>query len=93
MIALLRVVDQVLRGGYTAREDLSAGRVSVSIRSLLAASLLLGASYGAFMGLYGVTRPANESFLQLVATAVKVPLLFVLTLIVTFPSLYVFSAL
>jgi hypothetical protein len=45
------------------------------------------------MGLYGVLRPLNPEPLQLVATTFKVPLLFLLTLVVTFPSLYVVSAL
>jgi hypothetical protein len=45
------------------------------------------------MGLYSVMRSENASFAQLVTTVVKVPLLFLLTLVVPFPSLYVFSAL
>jgi hypothetical protein len=49
--------------------------------------------YGAFMGLFAVMRTGNPSWAQLAASAAKVPLLFLLTLVVTFPSLYVFSAL
>ena len=45
------------------------------------------------MGLYGALRSGDGSFMQLVATTIKVPALFLLTLLVTFPSLYVFSAL
>jgi len=45
------------------------------------------------MGLYALLRPVSPSSLQLLATTVKVPLLFLLTLAVTLPSLYVFSAL
>ena len=45
------------------------------------------------MGLYAALRPENASVAQLVATTAKVPLLFLLTLAVTFPSLYVMSAL
>jgi hypothetical protein len=45
------------------------------------------------MGLHAVLRPEAPSIAQLLATMVKVPLLFLLTLAVTFPSLYVFSTL
>ncbi len=45
------------------------------------------------MALYATLRPENASLMPLIATAVKVPLLFLATLAVTFPSLYVLSAL
>ncbi len=90
---LLRAIDQLLRGGYTQRQDLQAGRLAVPVRTLVLVGLLLGASYGAFMGLYAVLRGGEGCWAQLVASVVKVPLLFLLTLGVTFPSLYVFSAL
>jgi hypothetical protein len=92
MRKVLRQIDDLLRGKYTRPEDLAAGEIRVSPRLLVGAGLLLGAVYGAFMGLYGVLRPENASYLQLVATVFKVPLLFLLTLVVTVPSLYVFSA-
>ncbi len=90
---LFQHVDALLRGSYTDPEDLRAGRIPVSARALGRVALVLGVVYGAFMGLYGVLRPENASVSQLVATSVKVPLLFLLTLAVTYPSLYVFSAL
>jgi hypothetical protein len=60
--------------------------------------LVLGAFYGACMGVYAiVTRHGTDAvamgYQQLGASAVKVPMLFFLTLVVTFPSLYVFNAL
>jgi hypothetical protein len=52
------------------------------------------------MGSYSVFKVVDPAvartapwYLQLVATTVKVPALFMLTLVVTFPSLYVFNAL
>ena len=90
---LFRDFDALLRGKFTRREDLLAGRIDVPVGTLVRAGLLLGATYGLFMGLYAVLRPENPSWLQLLVTTVKVPLLFLLTLVVTFPSLYVFSAL
>jgi hypothetical protein len=86
-------VDRLLRGGFTGSDELATGRLSVPASKLALLGLLLGALYGAFMGMYGVLRPENASYAQLVATMAKVPLLFLLTLVVTFPSLYVFSAL
>ncbi len=86
-------LDRLLRGDFTKKEDLTAGRVQVPVRTLVLAGLLLGVVYGAFMGIYGASRPNNPSFQQLLATAIKVPMLFLLTLLVAYPSLYVFSAL
>jgi hypothetical protein len=90
---LLRHVDQLLRGHFTRREDLLAGRIGTPTDRLVTAALVLGGIYGAFMGIYAVLRPVHPSVPQLLATIVKVPLLFLATLVVTFPSLYVFSAL
>jgi len=93
MLGLLRNVDSLLRGHFTRRDDLLAGRIAVPSRTLSAAGVLLGAAYGLFMGIYAVLRADHPSTAQLLATMVKVPLLFLATLCVTFPSLYVFSAL
>lgn len=86
-------IDTLLRGGFTQRDQLRAGRVEVQVRDLALAALPLGVVYGAFMGLYAVARGGSGSVLQLLASALKVPLLFLLTLLVTLPSLYVLSAL
>lgn len=93
MRKMLGEVDQLLRGALTREDDLRDGRVGGRTWSLIAAGLLLGIAYGAFMGLYAVLRTKAPSLPQLGATMVKVPLLFLLTLAVTFPSLYVASAL
>lgn len=90
---LLGHVDRLLRGQYTRREDLLEGRVGVASSTLATAGVVLGAVYGAFMGIFAVTRADHPSWAQFGATMAKVPLLFLLTLVVTFPSLYVFSAL
>ncbi|MBL8728023.1 MAG: hypothetical protein JNM25_06305 [Planctomycetes bacterium] len=93
MLGLLRHVDSLLRGHFTRRDDLLAGRIAVPSKTLTIAGVLLGCAYGLFMGLYAVLRSENPSSEQLLATVAKVPLLFLATLCVTFPSLYVFSAL
>lgn len=86
-------IDALLRGRYTRREDLLGGEIRLPTRKLVVAGLALGAVYGIFMGLYAVLRGGDGSAMQLFATTLKVPLLFLLTLAVTFPSLYVFSVL
>jgi hypothetical protein len=93
MAGIFRSIDDLLRGRFTRREDLVAGRVEVPSTTLVWAGFLCGAIYGVAMGVYAVLRPGEASFQQLFATAIKVPLLFLLTLVVTFPSLYVVSAL
>lgn len=93
MVPLLNEIDSLLRGRFTAREALVAGRIELPARRLLLATLLLGVGYGACMGLFGALRGGGDGALQLIASMVKVPLLFLLTLAVTFPSLYVSSAL
>lgn len=89
---MIRNVDQLLRGGFTRDEDLRLGRIPIPVRVLGWSCLVMGASYGLMMGLYAATGESGSA-MQVLASAVKVPLLFLLTLVVTFPSLYVFSAL
>ncbi|MAG55717.1 MAG: hypothetical protein CMJ83_05455 [Planctomycetes bacterium] len=94
MKELIRDIDVLLRGGFTRREDLLEGRVCVPSSTLVRGGIVLGCLAGACSGLYGGLRPGvHASFWQLIATSAKVPLLFLLTLMVTVPSLYVFSAL
>ena len=90
---IFRTVDTALRGGYTPQADPTRASPRANTLALVQACLVLGLIYGAFMGLYGALRPTNASLLQLFASALKVPLLFLLTLVVSYPSLYVFSTL
>jgi hypothetical protein len=92
----LRELDRVLRGDATQIAALRDGSPDVSARRLLLILIVLGGLYGVCMGSFAVFRhnePDYEYHLQLLATAIKVPALFLLTLVVTFPSLYVFNAL
>jgi hypothetical protein len=76
---LLRDADLLLRGHFTRREDLQAGKVLSPVRTLIVASLLLGGLYGVSMGLYSAVRSGGENWAQLIVTVIKVPLLFLLT--------------
>jgi len=93
MIRLLKQLDDVLRQHHSETCTLIKGTDGVRIRLLVSLAIVLGVTYGLFMGLYAVLTRTPPCFSQLFVTAAKVPALFVLTLLVTFPSLYVFSAL
>lgn len=86
-------IDRTLRGNHTTPDQLASGRIDIPVRKLVIGSIVLGVLYGSFMGLYGGLRASSGGTLQVLATMVKVPLLYLLTLSVTFPSLYVFSTL
>ncbi|RPJ37847.1 MAG: hypothetical protein EHM35_05860 [Planctomycetaceae bacterium] len=93
MIHWLRELDEALRGRKADPRLLAEGTAHIHIQPLVVVSVALGMIYGVCMGLYAVATRTPPSFAQLVTSAVKVPALFFLTLVVTFPSLYVFSAL
>jgi hypothetical protein len=87
-------LDRILRGEATRASALRRGTVEVSLGGLALAIVGLGVLYGLCMGSFAVFGSRGpDAWLQLLASAVKVPLLFGLTLLITFPSLYVFNAL
>jgi hypothetical protein len=85
-------LDRILRGEATRLSALRRRTVEVEVPGLSVVLVWLAMAYGACMGSYALLK-AGPSFWQLVASTVKVPMLFFLTLVVTFPSLYVFNAL
>lgn len=91
--SLLTTLDRVLRGSYLQKDNLANGTIDVPARRLTGLGLVLGGLYGLGLGTYALFQGTDHAFLQALASAVKVPLLFLLTLLVTFPSLYVFAAL
>ncbi len=98
MLKWIRALDRVLKGEATSTAALRTGRFDIPLGGLSLVGLLLGVFYGVCMGVYAVItrfhRPdAYMGYQQLAASAVKVPLLFFLTLVITLPSLYVFNAL
>ncbi len=93
MFGWLRELDQILRGEKTRVADLQEGSIRIPVGGLSILIVLLGMIYGACMGTFALFRDDGPSIEQLIASTVKVPLLFLLTLIITFPSLYVFNAL
>lgn len=86
-------LDQLLRGDKTRALLQNQGTGVIRLKACLGAAVVLGVGYGIFMGLFAVISRSPPSWAQWVSTAIKVPALFLCTLVVTFPSLYVFSAL
>jgi hypothetical protein len=91
-------LDELLRGRVTSPERLMLGRIDLSLRRFVIMAAILGAMYGFFMGWYALSIYLGDTTLspgrwqQALASTVKLPMLFLLTLVVTFPSLYVFNA-
>lgn len=88
-----QALDRILRGEATQPSALRGGRLEVPTGGLLAVIVLLGMVQGACMGTFGLFKPGGPDVEQFGASALKVPLLFGLTLLVTLPSLYVSNAL
>ncbi len=86
-------LDRILRGDATRLSSLGRGTIDVPVGGLAVVLVVLGMFYGMCMGCFALFKAGGPSYLQLVATTLKVPALFVLTLAITLPSLYVFNAL
>jgi hypothetical protein len=88
-------LDDLLRGRRTTPELLAGGKIDIPLRTFVLLAVILGAIYGFFMGWFGLFNPDARfhGVPQLLATIAKIPALFLFTLVVTFPSLYVFNAL
>jgi hypothetical protein len=89
----IKSLDRLLRGESTGLQTLRAGKLEIPAWGLLVLINLLGGIYGICMGLFSITPGGSGHGMQIVAAMVKTPALFLLTLLVTFPSLYVFNAL
>jgi hypothetical protein len=88
-----RELDRVLRGEATSPDALAGEGLGLSAKPLVQVGLMLAAGYGVCMGVYGMLRPDGAEWRLMAAGAVKVPSLLFLTVLVTFPSLYVFNTL
>ena len=98
MLHWIKSLDGVLKGEATKLPALRAARIELPVGGFTTLLVILGAIYGACMGTSAVvnrwgTAVAASGWVQLGYSALKVPMLFGLTLLITFPSLYVFNAL
>ncbi|QDS97011.1 hypothetical protein [Adhaeretor mobilis] len=96
----LAELDRLLRGDATQAEALEDNKLDVSAGGLLVIAMLLAAFYGLCMGSFSLLKEMPVELVdpygpvkQVLASMIKTPALFLLTLLVTLPSLYVFNAL
>jgi len=83
------LLDRLLREREKFFDEIFEGRkLGVLLRWFLTATLVLSAFYGMTMGLMGFRHDAWLGVLQSVTSAVKVPFLFLLSVGVCFPVLY-----
>jgi len=81
-----RVVDRILRNRNAFFTEVREGQdVSAKIRDMLVSSTVFFALYGAVMG------STSPHWQQVLASAVKLPILFLITLVICLPSLYFFN--
>ena len=66
-----RDFDRLLRGDDTSPDALARDGLALPVKPLLQVNLFLALAYGLCMGTYGVARPGDPQFLQLVATTLK----------------------
>lgn len=89
----MRQLDRILRGEATSVSALREQTIEVPMGGLSMMVVVLGMVYGVCMGCYAIFGIDEPRPMQTLASTLKVPALFFLTLVVTFPSLYVFNAL
>ncbi|MGD9128664.1 MAG: hypothetical protein PVH19_14910 [Planctomycetia bacterium] len=96
-------VDRILRGESTRLEDFKGDKIAFPLGGVAVVLGVLGLIAGGCTGsfalfsriFYGVEGNYSyyDGLMQFFASGIKVPLLFAFTLVVTFPSLYVFNTL
>ena len=100
MLKWFKQLDAILRGDATRMSSLTERKLEIPVAGLSTVIALLAVLYGLCMGSFNLLHPLDEDaklqgydmYMQMLASGVKFPLLFFLTLLVTFPSLYVFNA-
>lgn len=87
-------MDRLLLGAFADRAAVEGGAGEMPpARRLASAALALGAASGLFLASFALVHEQDAAIERALATMIKVPLLFLLTIAITFPSLYVFSLL
>jgi hypothetical protein len=81
------VVETILRDRQQFFEEIRTGvGVPEKIRAMLVSSF-------AFLAVYGAVLGSTHSLIQALSTAIKLPLLFLATMLICIPTLYIFSVL
>jgi hypothetical protein len=81
------VVEDILRNRRDFFDEIREGvEIPAKIRAMLISSVL-------FLALYGAVLGSTHSLLQTISSALKLPILFLITLIICLPTLYFFNVL
>lgn len=84
------LLDGLLRRRDSFFEEIFEGQgIGERIRWFLLAIVLLSGCYGIVMGSIGLTADLPKAFLQMVSSALKVPVLYLLSVAICFPVLYI----
>lgn len=86
---LLAADDVLRRRRWTTQSD----RPMLALASLICCIGLFGAMYGAVMGTFGSLADQESWLVQVLYSAIKVPLLLLATFLVSLPSFFVFNTL
>lgn len=90
VFGFFRLLDELLRRRDTFFEEVFNGqRVWVRIKWFLVAIVVLSGFYGGAMGAIGFSAELQKGALQLLTSAAKVPALFLLSLAICLPALYI----
>jgi hypothetical protein len=81
------VIEHILRNRKDFFDEIrSSNEITTKIRDMLISSISFFALYGAVMG-------SSNSALQALSSAIKLPILFLITLVICLPTLYFFNLL
>src|SRR4051812_40425804 len=93
MKSWMQTLDRILRGEMTRGSNLEKGLAEIPLGGMTILIVVLGAVFGMGVGSFALFKDGGPSIEQFLAATVKLPALFLLTLVIAFPSLYVFNAL
>jgi len=81
------VIEHILRNRWDFFDEIqTSNEIATKIRDMLTSSISFFALYGAVMG-------SSNSALQALTSAIKLPILFLITLVICLPTLYFFNLL
>lgn len=88
-------LDRTLRGETTSTSALGNGHIDLPTGGMTVVLIALAMVYGLCVGVFALLNPPQDGYAwaQVASTTLKMPMLFILTLAVTFPSLYIFNTL
>ena len=87
----LKQLDRLLRGDATSQSALRFGTMLLPIDKIVVIAIVMAAVHGLCIATFTLVNGTDVIIQRTIATVIKVPALFFLTLLVTFPSLYIFN--